>query len=492
MSAIIGPLPSSSTPAPAQETLNLQLQPGSVGALSQLTPLIAADGATIQATTIAGLYEVQGPTANLGQLALELSANPAVQYADPAQTVSDLTVPNDPDYTNGDEWQFNGTWGINVPGAWSVTTGSDQVIVADTDTGINYNDPDLYDNVWINQAEIPATVLPNLTDVYNDGVITFTDLNNSVNQGPGKIVDTNGDGIITATDLLASTSAGGWADGSTQDGDTAHPDDLIGWNFARRQQQPDRSRTATARSPRGRSPPSATTGSASRGSTGTRSSCRCSSSTPRATGPTPRPPRRSTTRSTTAPRSSTPVGAASGTDPTIAAAIQYADQHGVIIVAAAGNNGTDDDNSSTLFSPASYSVDYPNLISVAATDSNGDLASFSNYGVASVQLAAPGVNVYSTRVKRHLRHRQRHLDGRAPGHRHDRAGGGRPSELVDEPGHRRGPRHHHPRPQPRGQGDHRRHRQRGRRRRQHRRALRRLQLRPTARSTAARASALCH
>ncbi len=50
---------------------------------------------------------------------------------------------------------------------------------------------------------------PNLTDVYDDGVITFTDLNNAVNQGPGMIVDTNGDGIITAADLLASTSVGG-------------------------------------------------------------------------------------------------------------------------------------------------------------------------------------------------------------------------------------------------------------------------------------------
>ena len=87
-------------------------------------------------------------------------------------------MPNDPDYTNGDEWQLNGTWGINAPAAWSVTTGSDQVIVADIDTGLDYNLPDLYDNVWINQAEIPATVLPNLTDVYDDGVITFTDLNN--------------------------------------------------------------------------------------------------------------------------------------------------------------------------------------------------------------------------------------------------------------------------------------------------------------------------
>ena len=66
----------------------------------------------------------------------------------------------------------------------------------------------------------------------------------------------------------------------------------------------------------------------------------------------------------------------------------------MIIVAAAGNNGTDDDNSSTWFSPASYSVDYPNLISVAATDINGNLAGWSDYGVASVQFAAPGVNVY--------------------------------------------------------------------------------------------------
>ena len=51
-------------------------------------------------------------------------------------------------------------------------------------------------------------MLPNLTDVNGDGVITFTDLNNAVNQGTGKIVDTNSDGIITATDLLASTSVG--------------------------------------------------------------------------------------------------------------------------------------------------------------------------------------------------------------------------------------------------------------------------------------------
>ena len=63
---------------------------GPGGALSQLMPLITAAGATVQATTISGLYEVQGPAATWTSSPQELSANPAVQYADPAQTVQDL------------------------------------------------------------------------------------------------------------------------------------------------------------------------------------------------------------------------------------------------------------------------------------------------------------------------------------------------------------------------------------------------------------------
>ena len=149
-------------------------------------------------------------------------------------------MPNDPDYTNGDQWQLNGTWGINAPAAWSVTTGSDQVIVADVDTGLNYNHPDIYDNVWLNQPEIPASVIGNLTDVNSDGVITFTDLNNAVNQGPGKIEDTNGDGIITGSGRarLDERRRLGESRLRHQDGDTANPDDLIGWNFVNNTNNP--------------------------------------------------------------------------------------------------------------------------------------------------------------------------------------------------------------------------------------------------------------
>ena len=114
VSSIMAATPSTTTPA-AQETLNVQFQPGSSSALSQLTSELAAEGATLEATTVSGLYQVQVPGANGAQVALDLSASPAVSYADPEQTVQDLTVPNDPGYTNGTEWQLNGQWGINVP-----------------------------------------------------------------------------------------------------------------------------------------------------------------------------------------------------------------------------------------------------------------------------------------------------------------------------------------------------------------------------------------
>ncbi len=63
-----------------------------------------------------------------------------------------------------------------------------------------------------------------------------------------------------------------------------------------------------------------------------------------------------------------------------------------VVVCAAGNSGTNND--STPFYPASYTSD--NIISVAATDKNDKIASFSNYGATSVDVAAPGVSIYST------------------------------------------------------------------------------------------------
>ena len=73
-------------------------------------------------------------------------------------------------------------------------------------------------------------------------------------------------------------------------------------------------------------------------------------------------------------------------------AIQFADARDSLFVAAAGNDGTDNDSAPTY--PASYDV--PNVLAVAASDSNDRHAFFSNFGKQSVDVSAPGVNIYST------------------------------------------------------------------------------------------------
>ncbi|RYZ68875.1 MAG: subtilase, partial [Proteobacteria bacterium] len=77
---------------------------------------------------------------------------------------------------------------------------------------------------------------------------------------------------------------------------------------------------------------------------------------------------------------------------TLIDAIERTNQADQLFVAAAGNDGRNNDESPSY--PASYDVD--NIISVAAVDARGDLAGFSNYGVKQVDLAAPGVGIYST------------------------------------------------------------------------------------------------
>jgi subtilisin family serine protease len=68
-----------------------------------------------------------------------------------------------------------------------------------------------------------------------------------------------------------------------------------------------------------------------------------------------------------------------------------------LFIAAAGNgdsNGIGMNNDSTPMYPCAF--DSPNIICVAATDQNDALASFSNYGATTVDVGAPGTNIYST------------------------------------------------------------------------------------------------
>ncbi|MGC2519383.1 MAG: S8 family serine peptidase [Burkholderiales bacterium] len=80
-------------------------------------------------------------------------------------------------------------------------------------------------------------------------------------------------------------------------------------------------------------------------------------------------------------------------------AITNAQNSGVVVVVAAGNGGPDqigdnNDASGNAFYPCNFTQ--PNLICVAALDQNYALASFSNWGAASVDVGAPGTNILST------------------------------------------------------------------------------------------------
>lgn len=74
------------------------------------------------------------------------------------------------------------------------------------------------------------------------------------------------------------------------------------------------------------------------------------------------------------------------------AAIREAQEQGILFVAAAGNNGRNTDQ--VGYYPAGYTLS--NIISVAAMDSRKKLLANSNYGANSVDIVAPGKNIFST------------------------------------------------------------------------------------------------
>ena len=75
--------------------------------------------------------------------------------------------------------------------------------------------------------------------------------------------------------------------------------------------------------------------------------------------------------------------------------IRKAGDEGILFVAASGNNSQNADRFPHY--PSGY--DLPNVLSVAALNRRDELASFSNYGPKSVHLAAPGAEILSTWLK---------------------------------------------------------------------------------------------
>lgn len=198
-------------------------------ALSNAASLGRIDGANLLLVPVRNGFDPQKLSGSLTQLAGVRSADLNFIYnrSDPREY-----TPNDPSY--GSQY-FHTRMQSNL--AWDLAEGAG-ITVGVTDDGVMVNHPDLYQNIFVNKLEIPASRLANLTDLDADGYLSMIELNNPVNIGSFKANDVNGNGFIDAADLFApmgktggaDNGSGGWADGVDGDGN-GYIDDLTGWDF---------------------------------------------------------------------------------------------------------------------------------------------------------------------------------------------------------------------------------------------------------------------
>lgn len=288
----------------------------------------------------------------------ELGRRPDVEYAQPnfILRIAD-TTPNDPRYT--EQWHYfnHGTaagqspGGISLPRAWDATTGSPSVVVAVIDTGILPNHPDIQGS-------------PNLVagyDMISDPAIA--------NDGGGRDPDPTDPGdAIAANECYPGSPAlpdswhGTHVAGTVGVGRTNNGVGVAGINWSVRVQ------------------PVRVLGKCGGTTADINDAIRWAAGLPVPGVPTNATPAKIINLSL-----GTPPGSPCSRSPSTQAAINDAVGMGATVVVAAGNDATD---ASQVF-PASCN----NVITVAASDARGHLATrYSNYG-ATVEIMAPGGDV---------------------------------------------------------------------------------------------------
>ncbi|MDJ0789579.1 MAG: S8 family serine peptidase, partial [Myxococcota bacterium] len=149
---------------------------------------------------------------------------------DPADFASYLFLPpgvfpNDYDPNAGGSWKYNPGIGMDIEGAWQITTGRPDVVVAVLDSGIRWRARDLARKVALNTGELPIPAGCASHDCNGDGFVSVDDFPDTP--------DTNGNGLLDGQDLIRTFS-----DGVDDDGN-GFVDDIAGWDFADNDNDPD-------------------------------------------------------------------------------------------------------------------------------------------------------------------------------------------------------------------------------------------------------------
>jgi len=264
-----------------------------------------------------------------------------VVYVEPNARVHLLATPNEPDFAR--MWGLNNTGqnrgtddaDIDAAEAWDVTTGGD-VIVAIIDSGMDLGHPDLAANLWVNPGEIADNGIDDDNNGYVDDVHGY--------DFGGGDSDTSDDMIGHGTHCSGTVGAVG-NNGVGVVG--------VNWNvklmackFADASGGLDMAAGIEA-----------IEYAVAHGA-----------------------------------RVSNNSWGGYGFSQALYDAIRMAGQNDHLFVAAAANDANDNDQNPAY--PASFDLD--NIIAVAATDRNDQMADFSNYGLTTVDLGAPGVEILST------------------------------------------------------------------------------------------------
>ena len=311
---------------------------------------VAAVGGHVVRSFIGGTRLVSVPSGDELSAIETLRSRGHVRFAEPDYMNQEDAVPNDPSF--GLQWgdlntgqPVNGDAGTagaderSVP-AWDVTTGSRSIVIAEVDSGVDYNHPDLAANIWSN----PGGVGGCLAGTHGYNVLTPSTCDPMDDETPNGGHGTHVAGILGAVGNNGIGVAGvnwattilpvKWLDSNGQD-PADHLIEALDWVLQAQ-----------------------------------------------AAGVNVR----------VVNDSATFKGV--GFSQAVSDEIDLLGQHNILFVTAAGNTADNNDDPMLRRYPCGY--DRPTEICVTASDQNDALASFANYGPATVDLAAPGVNIYST------------------------------------------------------------------------------------------------
>ncbi|HEX8633363.1 MAG TPA: S8 family serine peptidase [Pyrinomonadaceae bacterium] len=322
--------------------------------------------------TVRGLRVAKVDPARTLEAVAELAARPDVLYAEPNYVRRKFALPNDPSFPN--MWALkntgqatpaipgetaNGIPGVDIgaESAWNITQGSDSIVVSVVDEGIDITHPDLADNIWTNPSPGDLGLAGDVHgwDFYHNDATVY---DNPTSQTGSHAPDSHGTHVAGTIGASGNNARGvtgiNWrvklmslkilGDPENEEDDPAPSSVRVtvrAYNYARQMRALWRT------------------------SGGTRGA------------------------NIRVLNNSYGGGGKSQTE---LDAITALAQEEILFVAAAGNDTTD--NFSLPQYPAGYNVS--NLISVAATDHNDQLAGYSNYGARAVSVGAPGSAILST------------------------------------------------------------------------------------------------